>query len=107
MSGQPVRLLLDTGVSSILLYRDRVGTLLPNAKVEQQIHGASVGGSATLDVVTLPRLQLSGTELQRRAVLLRNSPVGFLSGVDGYLSLAALGAWRVSFDFEKNLFSWE
>ena len=43
----------------------------------------------------------------RRAVLLSTSPQGFLPGVDGYLSLAALGARRVSFDFERSRLSWE
>lgn len=107
MLDRPVRLLVDTGVPSILLYRDRMGDRLPDLKIEQRIRGASLGGTAPLEVVTLPRLELNGTELQRRAVLLRNSPAGFLPGVDGYLSVAALGAWRLSFDFERNLLSWE
>jgi hypothetical protein len=58
-------------------------------------------------VVTLPRLLLEGTELDRRAVMLRSSHAGLLPGVDGYLSLGALGAWRVSFDFERSRLSWE
>jgi hypothetical protein len=107
MMDRLVRLVVDTGVSSILLYRDRMGDRLPNVKIERQVRGASLGGSALLDVVTLPRMQLSGTELERRAVLLGNSPAGFLPGVDGYLSLSALRAWQVSFDFEKSRLSWE
>jgi predicted aspartyl protease len=107
MLDRPVRLLVDTGVRSILLYRDRMAERLPNVKVEQRIPGASLSGGTSLEVVTLPRLQLNGNELQRRAVLLRSSPVGFLPGLDGYLSIAALGAWRVSFDFERSRLSWE
>lgn len=107
MLDQPVRLVVDSGVASILLYRDRMGDRLPKLKIEERIRGASLGGSAALEVVNLPRLHLSGTELQRRAVLLENSPAGFLPGVDGYLSLTALGAWRLSFDFKSNLLSWE
>jgi hypothetical protein len=107
MLKRPVRLLLDTGVRTILLYRDRMGERLPNLKIEQQIRGASLSGGASLEVVTLPRVQLNGTDLERRAVLLRNSPAGVLPGVDGYLSLTALGARRVSFDFETSLLSWE
>ena len=107
MLDRPVRLLLDTGVSATLLYRDRLGDRLPELKVERQIRGASLGGAASLEVVTLPRVRLSGTDLERRAVLLQNSPPGLLPRVDGYLSLTALGARRVSFDFETNTFSWE
>src|SRR5947207_1373069 len=87
-----LRLLLDTGVRTILLYRDRLGNRLPELRVEQQIRGASLGGAASLEVVTLPRVQLNGTNLERRAVLLQNSPAGVLPGVDGYLSLTSLGA---------------
>jgi hypothetical protein len=107
MLNQPVRLLLDTGVSAILLYRDRLGDRLPELRVEQQIRGASLGGAAPLEVVMLPCIRLSGTDLRRRAVLLRNSPSGFLPRIDGYLSLTALGARRFSFDFERNTFNWE
>jgi hypothetical protein len=107
MLNRPVRLLLDTGVRTILLYRDWLGNRLPELRVEQQIRGASLGGAASLEVVTLPRVQLNGTNLERRAVLLQNSPAGFLPGVDGYLSLTSLGARHFSFDFERNIFSWE
>ena len=107
MLNRPVRVLLDTGVSAILLYRDRMGDRLPELRVERQIRGASMGGAALLEVVTLPQVQLSGTDLERRAVLLRNSPPGLLPRVDGYLSLTALGARRFSFDFETNTFGWE
>ena len=107
MLNRPVRLLLDTGVSAILLYRDRMGDRLPELRVERQIRGASMGGAASLEVVTLPRVQLNGTDLERHAVLLRNSPPGLLPRIDGYMSLTALGARRVSFDFESKIFSWE
>jgi len=107
MLNRPVCLLLDTGVSAILLYRDRMGDRLPKLRVERQIQGASLGGGSSLDVVTLPGVQLNGTDLQRRAVLLRNSPPGLLPRVDGYMSLSALGARRVSFDCESKIFSWE
>jgi hypothetical protein len=107
MLRRQVRVLLDTGIRAILFYRDRLGDRLPELRVEQEIRGASLGGEASLEVVTLPRMQLNGTDLERRAVLLRNSPAGFLPGVDGYLSLTALGAQRFSFDFERNIFSWE
>jgi len=107
MLDRPVRLLVDTGVRSILLYRDRVAEQVASLRVEQRIRGSSLSGDASLEVVTLPRLQLNGTELERSGVLLRTSPAGLLLGVDGYLSLAALRARCVSFDFERSRLSWE
>ena len=102
-----VRLLLDTGVPTILLYRDRLGDRLPELKVAQKIRGASLGGTASLEVVELPPVHLNGTDLNRHAVLLRDSPAGFLPRVDGYLALKATGARRFTFDFETRIFSWE
>jgi hypothetical protein len=104
---RPVRLLLDSGVSTILLYRDRLGNRPPELRVERRIRGTSLGGATSLEVVMLPPIKLKGTSLNRHAVLLRNSPAGFLPGLAGYLSLNALGAQRTTFDFEKNIFSWE
>jgi predicted aspartyl protease len=107
MLDRPVRLLVDAGVRSILLYRDRVAEQVGSLRVEQRIRGSSLSGDASLEVVTLPGLQLNGTELERTGVLLRTSPAGFLLGVDGYLSLAALRARCVNFDFERSRLSWE
>ena len=107
MLNRPVRLLLDTGIRTILLYGDRMGNRLPQLRVEEQIQGTSLSGAASLQVVDLPRTQLNGTDLNRRAVLLRNSPAGFLPELDGYLSLKALGAHSFNFNFEESIFSWE
>lgn len=107
MLNRPVRLLLDTGIRTILLYGDRMGNRLPQMRVEEQIQGTSLSGAASLQVVDLPRTQLNGTDLNRRGVLLRNSPAGFLPELDGYLSLKALGAHSFSFNFEQSIFSWE
>jgi hypothetical protein len=107
MLNRPVRLLLDTGVRAILLYGNRMGNRLPKLRVEKQIQGTSLSGAASLQVVDLPRMQLNGTDLNRRAVLLQNSPPGFLTELDGYLSLKAMGAHRFSFNFEKSIISWE
>ena len=107
MLDRPVRLLLDSAISSILLYRDRLGNGLPELRVQEQVRGTSLGGATALEVVLLPRIELKGTDLNRRAALFRNSPAGFLPGLAGYLSLNALRAQRITFDFETNMFSWE
>jgi hypothetical protein len=45
---RPARLLLDTGVSAIPLYRDRLEDRLPELRVEPLIRGARLGGAASL-----------------------------------------------------------
>ena len=49
MLNRPVRLLLDTGVSAILLYRDRMGDRLPEVRWSGRFR-ASMGGAASLEV---------------------------------------------------------
>jgi len=103
----PLRLLLDTGVRSILLYRDRVGGRMSKLQVTRTIAASSLAGAVSLDLVTLPRLQLGQHDLDRRAVMLEKSPAGFLIGIDGYLSLNSLRARRCSISWEDRTLSWE
>jgi hypothetical protein len=106
-NGRPLRLLLDTGVRSILLYRDRVSDRMSKVQVTRTIAASSLGGTASLDLVTLPRVQLGQHDLDRRAVMSDKSPTGFLPGIDGYLSLNSLGARICGISWEEGMLSWE
>jgi hypothetical protein len=107
MLDRPVRLLVDRGVRSILLYRDRFAEQVASLRVEQRIRGSSLSGDASLEVVTLPRLQLNGTELERSGVLLRTLPAGvgggafrfdvFMSSDGGELVCGAAGDVPIDF----------
>jgi len=102
-----LRLLLDTGVRSILLYRDRVSDRVPKLQVARTIPANSLGGPASLDLVTLAPVQLGQQHLDRRAVVSGKAPVGFLAGIDGCLSLNSLGARVCSINWEEGTLSWE
>ena len=106
-NNEPLRLLLDTGVPSILLYRDRVSDRMPKVQVARTIAARSWGGVASLDLVTLPRVQLGQHDLDRRAVMSDKSPTDFLPGIDGYLSLMSLGARICGISWEEGTLSWE
>jgi len=106
-NNESLRLLLDTGVRSILLYRDRVGHRMPKLQVTRTIAASSLAGTASLDLVSLPRVQLGERDLDRRAVISDRSPTGFLPGIDGYLSLISLGARVCGINWEEGTLSWE
>jgi hypothetical protein len=104
---QPFKLILDTGVPSILLYRDRLRDRMPRLPSVGTVAAASLGGSTALEFVNLPPVKLGTRDLDRRAVMAERSPAGFLPGIDGYLPLAALHADQCSIDFEQKIMSWQ
>ena len=107
MGDQPLRLILDSGVPSILLYRDRLGNPMPRIHPVRTITAASLGGSASLELVDLPPVKLGRRDLDQRAAMAERSPAGLLPGIGGYLSLAALHAGVCSIDFAGKTLSWQ
>jgi len=84
-----------------------VDTVMSKLQVTRTIAANSLAGAASLDLVTLPRVQLGQHDLDRRAVMSEKSPAGFLVGIDGYLSLKSLRARRCSISWEEGTLSWE
>jgi predicted aspartyl protease len=107
IEGQPFKLILDSGVPSILLYRDRLGDRTPHFLSVRTVAAASLGGSTVLTLVKLPPVKLGTRNLDARAAVAERSPAGSLVGVDGYLSLAALHAALCSIDLEQKILSWQ
>jgi hypothetical protein len=54
----------------------------------------------------VPRLRLGGQDLNREILLISAPGAKRLSGVSGYLGLAALDAKQVAFSFETNQLLW-
>jgi len=104
---RPLRLLVDTGVRFILLYRDRVGDRIPKMEVVRTIAVNSLGGPASMNLVQLPPVRLGQRDVDRRAVISDRSPRDFLPDIDGYLSLHSLYARVCSISWEEGTLSWE
>jgi len=90
-----------------LLYHDRIGDRMPAVRSAGTIEAKSIGGESSLDLVTLPPVQLGKHDLDRRAVMAERSPEAFWTGIDGYLGLNALGARVCSISWEEGTLSWE
>jgi hypothetical protein len=105
VQGQPVRLLVDTGMDGILLYEDRLRKRLPNVRLEDQKDGIRFG-YLRVKQARLPGVVLSGPELEPTVSMMKGPSESLLSGVDGYVGVAALNARQVEFNFETNSLAW-
>lgn len=102
-----VRVLVDTGAPTLVLYEDRLGGRLPQLKIQRETTGLSMGGWVHSKQAFIPNAKLGATNLEG-TVFLVNAPSGsFLADVDGYLGAAALKAHRLAFNFETSTLAWK
>lgn len=106
LDGRPVWMVADTGARGIMLYEDTLKDLLANYRVEGRSGAVSLGGPLESRIAIVPRLRLGGQNLEREVVLISAPGAKRLSGVSGYLGLAALDAKQVAFSFETNQLLW-
>jgi predicted aspartyl protease len=103
---RPVWMVADTGAAGIVFYEDTLKDLLTNYRVEGRTGAVSLGGPLENRIAIVPRLRLGGQDLDREVVLISAPGAKRLSGVSGYLGLAALDAKQVAFSFETNQLLW-
>jgi hypothetical protein len=105
--GVPIKLAISTGVEVVTLDQDRIkqGTY----KLRKQKEGA-IGNNFTVTPVTVfetKGLVLANTNLRGPGVLRRMHWPVASDRLDGFMPLLALGADRVSLDFERHLLLWD
>jgi len=102
---QQVRLLVDSGTPTVLLYGDRMTVPMDYLRDEATI----VTGVGTLHPrwFVATKLTLGGQQLGGHAVLIANSEQAPANDYDGLLGLAMTGFHTVSFDFENKLLWWD
>jgi hypothetical protein len=114
IQGVPMRLLIDTGLGYVLLYKDRLSAALPHLRTEGEPRYAAFGR------LQATRVDLPGVQVFRpRAV----TPVFLIEGpgtspetspetstpegIDGYLGPASLHAKRLELDFAAMTLRWQ
>jgi Aspartyl protease len=107
IAGQPVRLLVDTGNSNLILFKTRMPAALSDAPWRGDKTVQSASGPARLRRLDLRQVGL-GTSVWERlpAWALDRVPHGYPPDIDGMLGVMALGCQRVRFDFERSEFGW-
>jgi hypothetical protein len=102
-----LRLLVDTGARTLVLYEDRVSGRLPQLRAEGEDLGLSLGGWVRSKRGFIPDVRLGSTGLDGTVFLVKRPPGTFFADVDGYFGTAALKARRINFNFETNTLSWK
>jgi predicted aspartyl protease len=102
---KPIRMMVDTGTASLILFANRIGEWrrqLPQAGVTL---ATDLGGNAPLPVVRLTRIRIGRQELGPRnaSIASRQDCCDF----DGVMGISALRMKQIGFDFERRLFSWQ
>jgi len=106
VQGFPMRLVLDTGLQGILLYKDKLRKGLPELRTEGEAIPTGLGRLQTTQV-RLPGVRLLGPETVATVFLMDGPETGDPPGVDGYLGIVSLNAKRVEFDFAARLLRWQ
>jgi hypothetical protein len=102
-----VRVLIDTGIGAMLLYQDRVGNEMREARTRAEVEGFTVGGRIRAREAITPPLKLGEVDLDRTVLLLNGPPPRTLPQIDGYWGINTLHAREIDFDFKNNTFGWK
>ena len=106
VQGQPVHLIIDTGLQSMLLYTDRLHKHMPGVKLTDRIAEVRQGrlrGEKAL----LSGILFGPDESQASVLLLSKAPDSLPTDIDGYLGLSILHAQIIQLDFASNKLRWQ
>ena len=104
IADQQVRLLVDSGTPTVLLYGDR--TIAPMDHLQNEATMVTPGGTLRSRWFVASRVTLGGRDLGRQAVLIAKSERAPAQDFDGLLGLVMTGFRTVSFDFENMVLRW-
>jgi predicted aspartyl protease len=110
IQGVPMRLLIDTGLGYVLLYKDRISAALPHLRTEGEPRYA-VFGRLQATRVDLPGVEFFRSEAATSVFLIdgpeTSSGTTTPEGIDGYLGPVSLHARRVELDFAAMTLRWK
>ena len=107
VQGQPVRLIVDTGLRGLLMFEERLLKSVPGLRMTGDVLNVTMGGRLHARESILKGVAI-GPRIRDVTVLLTKAPAPeMLPGIGGVIGIAALNARRVNFDFVKATVSWE
>ena len=106
IQGVPMRLLVDTGLRYVLLYKDHLSSAIPHLRTEGEPRDA-VFGRLHATQVNLPGVQGFRPEVVTPVFLIASPGTTELGEVDGYLGPVSLHAKRLELDFEAMTLRWQ
>lgn len=108
VQGRPVRLIVDTGIKGVILYKDRLWRSVPHLRILDSAEGVNVGRRLHANRVILPDARIGGTVKNLVAILIPGPPKNALpDDINGFMGVSELGARILTLDFVGKSLSWE
>jgi predicted aspartyl protease len=101
----PIRLLIDTGASGLILFQGSVP--LGPQQYQPLTSSTNLGGDFAVRPVTLTDVELGDNRFSSLPASLVDAPDFARQGFDGLMGVSALDFRQIAFDFEHRIFSWE
>lgn len=105
IENQPLKILVDTGTSGLLLFARQLGAWQGGLARVGIASTAGLGGPTYLPVVEVSESRMGEHELGVREVYLSNRPE--CCSFDGLMGISSARMKQIAFDFEHGLFSWQ
>jgi predicted aspartyl protease len=105
IQGTSMRLLVDTGLQYVVLYKDRLRSSLPHLRIEGKPRDGLLG-RLQVTQVKLPGVRILGSEDVTPVLLLEGPCKTDNGGLDGYLGPASLHVRRLELDFAAKTLRW-
>jgi predicted aspartyl protease len=106
IAGQEVRLLVDSGIGGLLVYRNRLRTAVEHLHIDPNASISTAAGGGTHVRWLSTEVSLEKGNLGARSVAIADVDSDPQDDFDGLFGLATMGFRKVSFDFENGLFGW-
>jgi predicted aspartyl protease len=106
VDGVPIRLLLDTAASGLILFQSRIRNRLPLITLGKRL-SSSLGGEVRLQRVTLGTTKFGGTDFGQKNAFVVEDQEDETREFDGLLGPSALGLKQIAIDFKRHTLSWE
>jgi predicted aspartyl protease len=107
VQGHSVRLILDTGLSGIILYEERLRRRVPGFRTAGHVADVTVGGRLQAKQATIPDVLVGKANRDVTALLVASPAPEMLPGIDGIIGIGALKAHHINFDFSARTVRWD
>ncbi len=99
---RPVRLIVDTAASRLILFSDQMGSRLPRFRYRGRTRVLSALGTSSVLGIDLAAVRLGATAFPGDDAVLLDGAAAPYAGLDGVLGALSQSVKRVGFDFERN-----
>ena len=106
VDGVPIRLLLDTSASGIILFQSRINNRLALLILGER-RSSNLGGELRLQRAMLGTTKFGDTDFGQQSAFIVEDQEDESLEFDGLLGPSALGLKKIAFDFQRHAVSWE